>query len=320
MFNKTVIYQTNLERKNPLDIYCFYLGELLNSSPFSSPFRNDSTPSCRLDWYAGKLRYVDFGGNYLNIDVINFLKLVYQCDNYLELAYEELFLGIDHSDKRVISKYNASKNPITTISNHNIEIIVEKRNWEVYDKEFWKLPTNYLEYHNVLPVNRVAYINSDDRLEYQSNLYSSPKSPTYAYYYDYRKYKIYRPYEIENKWRSNITKDTLDITSYDYKEYILCTSKKDRIITQYVLDNYIDSSIGTCNYQSEVYLPENININIIGLIADNDLPGINYASRIGLPYITLSNKDPFEVFIKQGIKKLTNELKDGINKFREITR
>ncbi|NJL78558.1 MAG: hypothetical protein HC917_06365 [Richelia sp. SM2_1_7] len=62
-----------------------------------------------------------------------------------------------------------------------------------------------------------------------------------------------------------------------------------------------------------------MNINIIGLIADNDIPGLNYADKIGIPYITLSNKDPFEVFIKQGIKKLKEELEHGINKFREIT-
>jgi hypothetical protein len=186
-------------------------------------------------------------------------------------------------------------------SSGNLHIEVKKREWMDYDREFWHpITTDWLDYYNVVPVSNV-YFNSN----LHTGLSNTPKDPTYAYlewFGEHYKVKTYKPLNKEFKWRNNYPKSLIsgkDLT--DSVPKILCTSLKDSIAVR-MATGYVTYCGQGENGDIE------IKPNTLLMIADNDEAGLNYAANIDLPYITLSEKDPFEVAKKKGLKTLRDEI------------
>lgn len=289
MFNKINTYEKTLS-KLQLKIYYHYLGDLVNKSPFSSPFRLDKNPSCKLYEWNNNIYFKDFGNNeYKNLSWQQFIAKVYDTtiDKAIILCYESLILNIQHStilDTPIYNNYNPS---VYKSTNSIDKIVVDVRKWNKQDINYFDLPAYYLSYHNVIPVSRVAYYK-DNTLEIQSNLNHHYRNPTYAYYYGKDKYKIYKPLDKnDNKWRNNINNEIDEDVNTVYNSYILCTSKKDRITLQYCLEKLGIKHIGTISFQSETSIPT-INYTIHSIIPDNDKAGKVYSQKI---------KDKYEIRI-----------------------
>lgn len=302
MFNKVDLYEKTLSNKQ-LEIYYHYLGDLINKSPFSSPFRIDNNPSCKLYEWNNNIYFKDFGNSdYKNLSWKQFIATVYNTsiDKAIILCYESLILGIIHSTILDTPIYKDYKPTVYSSTSAIDKIIIEEREWSKSDINYWNLPAHYLTYHNIIPTKRVAYYKNNV-LEQQTNLNHHYRNPTYAYYYQKGKYKIYKPLDKnDNKWRNNIGNIIDEDDNIVYNKYILCTSKKDRIVLQYLLEKLSIKHIGTISYQSETSIPD-IKYNLIGIIPDNDEAGREYASKISTKYntriIELDNyKDIFEYF------------------------
>lgn len=284
----------------------YYTGIPLTNLKFCSPFREDNNPSCGYFWKGDKLFYKDYGGYFFG-DWLDIASLCYNITNigirnkqeYIEtirlVCEEVLDKNIQISHKANLRAKNVQK------SEGNILIEVKKREWENYDREFWNpITTDWLDYYNVIPVSNV-YFNSN----LHTGLSSTPKDPTYAYLEwqgGHYKVKTYKPLSKEFKWRNNYSKGTIsgkDLS--DEVPKILCTSLKDCIAVR-MATGYVTYCGQGENGDIE------IKPNTLVLIADNDEAGLNYASRLDIPYITLSEKDPFDVAKKKGLKTLRNEI------------
>lgn len=279
-------FDTPLRQLNATSVYQHFLGDLLCKSPFSSPFRRDSSPSCRLVEWNNEIYYVDFGDKeYRKLDFVQFIEKVFELPRKesIQLAYEEIKLGYDHSNLYTFSKRGIYTGTLDVYkSKEKPNIYVEQREWNKDDELYWKLPIEYLSSHQIYAVKRVIYEYVEDgsiTTQLQSNLNHNKYNPTYGYYYGDVNWKIYKPLDIESKWRGNVNKDMIDKDYNEYESYILCSSKKDRLVLLYLLESLNVYNIGTISYQSEVYLP-NITYPIIAVIPDNDKTGLEWSSII----------------------------------------
>lgn len=308
MFNKNDGYRKLIQNKQ-LEIFYHFLGDLINKSPFSSPFRIDTNPSVTLSEHKGNYYYNDFGNlTYKSLNIIDFLKEIYATNDEklaIKQAYESYVLNIEHNT--ILGKAEKSDfNCLVKKSNTKPTIIVEERNWEKYDLEYWQLPQHYLTYHNIIPLKKVYYCyndNEEETIKEQIQLRHNSYNYTYGYKYN-EDYKIYKPLAPKTyKWRGYISHDTEDIDkNIIYSSYILCTSKKDRITLQYILTKLGIKHIGTISYQSETTIPE-ITVPLLGVMGDNDKAGNEWSNNIVNKYKCKQfklnmYKDIFEYYIE----------------------
>lgn len=188
-----------LNRTNDgLDIFVHFFGEKCRNRNFSSPFRPDKNPSCRL--YHKKSYYlVDFGdrksscncfeavARYLNLDVHKDFRQV------LEEIDREMNLGIFGCYKaRQVSIFR--KVEPEQQSSSILSFIPYTQDFRPYELQYWGkygIDINTLKRYDVQSLRYIEFCKSDGK---KFNIISTPTIPIYAYFFNESKgLKIYRP-------------------------------------------------------------------------------------------------------------------------------
>ena len=306
------------------DIFMYYCPSFkVLGKKFSSELREDKTPTVSIIPYNGRLLYKDFG----NIDH------VFNCFSYIQYKYNCTFIDalriIDCDFKLGLSSnipgkqftmgimgYKQSKTP--KYIKPDVLIQKRKRKWTHEDAKFW---SKYFVSKKILTSFAVEPISHF----WINGIRFSCKSITYAFKFKNR-YKIYSPYDEQNKWLSN-TKKT-DVQGYNQ----LPTNGERLIITSSLKDVMCLRSAGyfSIAMQSEMQFPEETLISElktrftqIDILYDNDFdketnPGQTMAKKIcdlyGFKNICIpdefKSKDPSDLVNKVGnFNKLKNILK-----------
>lgn len=268
---KPITEDNILSRTTEYDVYSYYIGSNIQvGTKFNSPLRKDDNPSFGLFIAnkTGRLLFKDMGTGHIG-NCFKFVQILYSLKSYreaLERVNNDLNIGLLSRSKKgldVKTKYKPTRT----------NIHIKRKNISNRDLEYWQqfgITKKTLNKFNVHPIHKF-WINDN-----VSNLIYSNKSPMYAYKI-YNKFKIYRPYDSENKWASNTNR-------YDLQGMEQLPKKGDLlIITKSLKDIMCLYELGynavAPSSESSV-IPENIisnfknRFNKIILFYDNDTTGI----------------------------------------------
>lgn len=268
---------------------------------FLSPFRTDRDPGCRFKWHSGILYFVENSmfNNKLYWNCIDIVMYYKNCS--FQEALDILYLKI-------------GSNQITKVVQNSFtpEIRFEKKDWD--NVNMFMLPGDTLEKELVFNVKNY-WIKT--KAGWQRNSIHHPnKTLVVAYFFpDTNHVKLYFPNESDQRWYSNCSnEDVFGYHKIDYyrtysKELVITKSAKDRLMLDYFI------GIPSIALQNEgCYLPERLvaelksKFDIIWLLYDNDIPGIQQAQKLsdkyGFPYkvIDVNPKDTYEMIQEFGIE------------------
>jgi hypothetical protein len=310
-------FQDLISEVSEYDIYAYYLGEFNVGEIMTSPFRKDKTPSFGVYLgYNGVLMYKDF-----RLGSGNCVMFVQKMENVT--WHEAMNILNERYDLRYMNTKTKSKfnNPVTISTKkfktkQSVTIQIRLRKWEIYDKEYWfnkyEIKRSTLELFNVFPIQRYI-ING---MEIKSERLS------YAYYFEPNVFKIYQPYNIGKmgKWISNIKNTEI----YQGEMQLADISGEILFITSSLKDVMVLYEAGYCaiaphteaqliNHDKEIFT----RFKHVIVFYDNDEPGIEYAEKTGLPYITLPDedtKDPSDFVEKYSIESLKEFINETLEK------
>jgi hypothetical protein len=268
------------------DIFVYYCPSFTKlGKKFSSELREDGSPTVSIIPFNGKLLYKDFGESDHNFSCFDYIAFKYNCDfpTVLRIIDRDFDLGLSPKsvDEQFTMGSKAKKQENAPVYSDRCFIIKKKqRPWSSEDAAFWGsyfVSKKLLCSFGVEPISHF-WINGSR---------FTCKSITYAFKFKNR-YKIYAPYEIENKWLSN-TKQT-DIQGYDQ----LPTKGERLIITSSLKDVLCLTGAGYCAValQGEMEVPSEKLIcelkerfQVIEILYDNDFhkeknPGQRMAKKI----------------------------------------
>jgi len=300
--------------------YCPTFKEL--GKKFKSDLRSDKSPTVSIIPYNGKLLYKDFGHSEHTFDCFSYVRFKFNCSFYdcLRIIDCDFKLGL-HSKTDVIEftmGCMALRQSSPKFKKPSVLIQKKNRLWSKDDAKFW---SKYLVSKKILTMFAVEPIS---HLWVNDNRFTC-KSVTYAFKFKSR-YKIYSPYEEENKWVSN-TKKT-DVQGYNQLpnkgEKLIITSSLKDVMCLYA------AGYNAIAMQSEMQIPDNNLISelkdrfrTIEILYDNDFdkaanPGQRVAQQIcdlyGFNNICIpsefESKDPSDLVSKVGN---FNELKNILN-------
>jgi hypothetical protein len=258
------------------DIFMYYCPNFKKlGKKFKSELRKDNSPTVSIIPYNGRLLYKDFGSSEHTFDCFNYVKHKYNCSFIAALRIIDCDFNLGLSSKKEIINftmgymaYRQNKTPEFT----KPEIIIKKkrRSWTKEDAKFW---SQYLVTKELLIKFAVEPIS---HFWINSTRFSC-KSISYAFRFNNR-YKIYSPYDEENKWLSN-TKKT------DVQGYNQLPNKGERLIITSSLKDVIclhSAGYNAIAMQSEMQIPEEKLIselkerfNRIDILYDNDFNKMN---------------------------------------------
>ena len=283
-----------LEKVTEIEIFSIVIKEKINDigAKYLAPYRLDKTPSCYFKYYNNKLYFYDYTLMFHNnIDCVGIIQKTFNLSyvdalkyivNYFNLETTQIVtnnVAIKSVDKlnHVFIPYvfNKVSKRIITETQRTPILYIEKE-FNNNDKNFW----NKYEITKQNLINDKVYSISHYQLLTRSNEYVTIYSNNFMYCYsDFinEGVKIYRPYEKNNKWVTNCTKnDVGGINNLPYNGELLIITKsyKDyRVIT--------NQGYNTIWFQNEGMIPNETIIrdlvnrfqNII-IWFDNDNAGI----------------------------------------------
>jgi len=272
---------TILEKITEFDIfryYCYVFREL--NKKFCSELREDKKPSASVVNYNGNLLYKDFGHPEHTFNCFGYVQFKYG------LTFTDALIKISNDFNLNLATTNGavrSKVPILYGNQHvdkKVTIIkIKSRNWNFSDARFWKpfgISKKILRIFAVTPIS--YYWINENRFK--------AKTPTYAFRFN-NKFKIYAPYEKENKWFSNTNKEIIQgYNQLPEKDDVLyITSSLKDIMCLNAMD------LRGIAFQSEMQMPRRSQIQMlqrrfkkIVIFYDNDTPGQSMAAKICSEY------------------------------------
>ena len=313
-----------LSKITEYDIFVYYIPEFKQlGKKFRSELREDNSPTVSIIPFNGKLLYKDFGHSEHTFDCFNYVRYKYDCSfiDALRIIDCDFNLGLSSRKEGIqftmgYLGYKQSNTPKYTKN----DVIIQKRRrpWTREDANFW---SKYLISKKILTMFAVEPISHF----WVNNNRFSCKSITYAFRFNNR-YKIYSPYEMDNKWLSNTNKN--DVQGYNQlpkqgKRLFITSSLKD-VMCLYA------AGYNSIAMQSEMQIPEEKLIseltqrfNTVDILYDNDFdkhgnPGQTMAKKLCDLYgfnnfcipDRLESKDPSDLISKVGnFNELKNILK-----------
>jgi hypothetical protein len=308
------------------DIFMYYIPEFKElGKKFCSSLREDKTPTVSIIPYNGKLLYKDFGNSDHTFDCFHYVKYKYGCSFIDALRIIDCDFNLKLSSNIEAKKFTMGimgyKQKPPEFKKSLVIIRKKKRQWNKQDAKFW---SKYLISKKILSMFAVEPISHF----WVNETRFTCKSVSYAFKFKNR-YKIYSPYESNNKWLSNTKK--ADIQGFNQ----LPKSGNRLIITSSLKDVMCLYAAGyhSIAMQSEMQIPDEKLIselqerfNTIDILYDNDFdkesnPGQTVAKKIcdlyGFNNIYIpskfKSKDPSDLIHKVGN---FNELKNILNEQR----
>jgi len=302
---------------------------------FSSPFREDSNPSCCITMY-DRLVFIDFAEG-KPMDCFEYIKSAYNITFFEVLVKinQDFNLNLGYNE----SKYTIQHEPIEKkiivpplISNTRSIIRVMPRQYDQLDKEFWwdkyHISSERLIKSSTFPVINIFIKNNKTDNEFVK---TNMDKLCYGYYFykhnNIDLWKIYSPNRDQKngKWISNVDSTVIDGINEIPKHgdlLIISKARKDRLL----LNELGYNAISTNNEGS--FIPK-INIlklkqrykNII-VYFDNDTTGMTkgseFAEKYGIYHIYNHKDDPKDIadiqsewrdfnITKEYIKELIND-------------
>lgn len=278
-----------LEQLNDYDIYSYYLGNIKLGKLINSPLRSgDDDPSFAIfKSRNGDILFKDHGSGETG-NSLKFVKLYKNITTRHELEQELL---------RIIKRMNPTstirQNRVNYVSNSSVEIGIVRQSFTNVDIEYWKqfhISVETLKLFNVFSI-KYFLCNSVVKGTYRIN------NPMYAYKV-YDKFKIYRPLDKNEKWRTNLTRNHiqgLEQLPKDHNKLLIITKSLKDVMCLYEMgfDSISPSSETT-------FIPENIlnvlksKYNNIVILFDRDKTGMiksrDFSKQYGLDAIFVHKK------------------------------
>ena len=258
------------------DIFMYYIPSFKQlGKKFKSELRRDHKPTVSIVPYNHRLLYKDFGNSEHTFDCFNYVRYKYGCSFFDALKIIDCDFKLGLHAKREEIKFTMGYMGYRQHQSPKFEkppVLIQKRRrpWTREDAKFW---SKYLISKKILSMFAVEPISHF----WVNNNRFTCKSVTYAFKFNNR-YKIYSPYEEENKWLSN-TKKT-DVQGYKQlpnkgEKLFLTSSLKDVMCLHAAGYNAIA-------LQSEMQIPDETLIselknrfNTIEVLYDNDFDKAN---------------------------------------------
>lgn len=295
------------------DIFKAYCPNFIQvGKSFSSPFRLDKNPSCRISMY-NKLLFRDFSETE-TYDCFSFVQRVLNSSFFEALIHINITFNLGlkcvnndyHFPEHAVVESSIKK---TSFERNQTIIKIHARPFNILDKEYWwdryHISSKTLIESNTFPIDRWFIQNNKTNGLLISN---KTDSLCYAYYFYNHDgldlYKIYSPNrDAKNgKWISNVDYTVIDGVDEIEKNgslLIITKSRKDRLLLKEMGYN----AVAVNNEGS--FLPE-INVNKfknrydnVLIYFDNDAPGISnakkYSERYSLKYICNNQDHPKDI-------------------------
>ena len=305
-YHETLTKEEIFLKVNQEEIFKHVFGNFQTGEYIQSPFRNDDSPGCWIQWHNGKLYFTDFASSTrtVNLDMIGVIQLKYN------LSFKEAIDFIANfrcSNEPEYPKYNK------VFSNTNSTLIEFcPKPFDDYHKTYWsqyEITSSQLIQDNIFATK--WYKIKD------SIFYPFPAETTYAISYPMDEVKICRPKVKANKWFTNTTKNTIGGTKslpFLDKNLIISKSYKDwRVLT--------NLGFNVIYFQNEGMFPDMENLDIyirmfdnVYVLFDNDKTGIEaskkltdyinseYSDKSQSLLLPTTQKDPADA-IKEGNKE-----------------
>ena len=272
---------TILEKITEFDIfkyYCSVFREL--NKKFCSELREDKKPSASVVTYNGNLLYKDFGHPEHTFNCFGYVQFKYG------VTFTEALIQISNDfNLKLVSSNGVVRSKVPTLyGNQHVDkkvtiIKIKSRNWNFSDARFWKpfgISKKILTIFAVKPIS--YYWINENRFK--------AKTPTYAFRFN-NKFKIYAPYETNNKWFSNTNKNI--VQGYDQLpdkgNVLYITSSLKDVMCLHAMQ------LRGIALQSEMQLPSKLQMQLlqgrfkkIVIFYDNDTPGQSMAAKICSEY------------------------------------
>lgn len=190
-----------LSKISEYDIFKHYCPNFVNlGEKFCSDLRKDSTPSVSIvEWKSGLL-YKDFGYPDHTFNCFSYVMFKYNIDfiSCLETISRDFALNL--APQREVTR-RAKIYSYTPRPKRKSIIKIKSRNWDKRDADYWKqygISKDLLIQYQVIPIDYFWINEARFRVK------------KLGYAYRFRSgYKIYQPYETDDKWYSNIGTDVL---------------------------------------------------------------------------------------------------------------
>lgn len=268
-----------LSKVSEYDIFRYYCPNFRKlDEKFCSDIRKDETPSVSItNWNKGLL-YKDFG----------YPDHTFNCFSYVMAKYNIGFIECLHMISKDFGLGLVSSNVSATAKTYNFtprakkrtNIKIKSRDWGNNDAEFWKrygISKRLLIKYNVIPIDYFWVNHNRFRV----------KQLGYAFKFD-TGYKIYQPYEIEDKWYSNVGKNCIQGYNQlpDSQDLVFLTSSLKDVMT------LVSMGYPAVALQSEMTIPDKMFVDELNkrfcsivVFYDNDFksehnPGQRMAHRL----------------------------------------
>jgi hypothetical protein len=303
------------------DVFKYYIPDFNTiGQKFSSPFRNDSNPSCIIREYNGNLFYKDFGTGE-SYGAIAFVMAKYSMSfgEALIIISSDFNLGL-HS-KAISAKsmgFVAKKNvEVKSIPSKPAIIRIKRRKWnDGIDKEYWGkygFKRAVLSFFNIFPISHL-WVNG-------KYIVIKEKEPSYAYVLEEGEYKILSPYSMF-KWITNGKGSIQGLKQIPSEgDLLIITSSLKDAMLLWILGcpAIAPASENTAINIEQVEELKKRFTNIV-VFFDNDEAGIRaaeaYKETYGLPYVHLPegpSKDISDYYVANGREK-THEMMNNLIK------
>ena len=269
-----------LSKVSEYEIFRYYCSNFKTlSEKFCSDLRKDSRPSVSIVEWKNGLLYKDFGHTEHTFNCFSYVMYKYNIDfiSALKTISRDFGLGLDNSNSvRRAPKYEEY---IPTPKKKAV-IKIKSRSVNSLDVAYWSkygVSTELIQKYNVIPID-YFWIN-DSRFRV--------KQLGYAYRFN-SGYKIYQPFEEEDKWYSNVSSNVI-------QGYAQLPEKSEILfITSSLKDVLVINTLGyfAIAPQSEmVDLPEELVIElkerfpIIVVLYDNDFKSSDNPGQRSAQYL-----------------------------------
>ena len=272
---------TILEKITEFDIFKYYCSVFIElNKKFCSELREDKKPSASVVNYNGNLLYKDFGHPEHTFNCFGYVQFKYG------VTFTEALIQISNDfNLKLVSSNGVVRSKVPTLyGNQHVDkkvtiIKIKSRNWNSSDARFWKpfgISKKILTIFAVKPIS--YYWINENRFK--------AKTPTYAFRFN-NKFKIYAPYETNNKWFSNTNKNI--VQGYDQLpdkgNVLYITSSLKDVMCLHAM------RLRGIALQSEMQVPSKLQMQLlqrrfkkIVIFYDNDIPGQSMAAKICSEY------------------------------------
>tara|TARA_R100000995_G_scaffold80885_1_gene53152 strand:- start:438 stop:1421 length:984 start_codon:yes stop_codon:yes gene_type:complete len=192
-----------LSKISDFDIFSYYCPSFKEiGKKFCSELREDNNPTASIIPWNRKLLYKDFGYSEHTLDCFNYVRVKFGCSFYSALRIIDCDFNLGLSSKKAELNFTMGylgyvrKRP--TYNKPLVIIKKKRRSWNKEDATFW---SKYLINRKILTKFGVEPISHYWVNEYRFTC----KSASYAFRLN-KRFKIYCPYEKNNKWTSNTKK------------------------------------------------------------------------------------------------------------------